>query len=874
MICPPVVSPEKPVLGEDFPQDVLMDEECSPVMVVMMRLCERAVRTFQMTDEELQVLETGMEELGLEPPLAQAMAVEKFFGLPERQLCSVVSKLDWLKRCREFCVRELESSPASPHNSAKSIALTLALARSALYPDAIPQEAWNRFQGLPDSLQGQVLLAVQQTVLANISKTNLPDFFDYLISNEIKIEDRLSRPITLTNEPEQLSFDSIDDKVYKIILQQFLIKGRLAEEQVLYTLEHIMHEQALLRAHRATSEARAAGSAQFLSLLHSAASLGLPRLCARFIADGLDVNEQTGVEAQAPLHLASVKGEAQVVDLLLRHRADPNVRDAEGRTPLYLSVASAVQTADDPRITPSQQRRVCHLLLLAGASSSEGGEAGSPLLSPEQLAKQHKLTELHKLMHLHARIRSPPFKDLMTERLTEDLYSLQHETAWFVLKVFASCVRLPSEAATSLELEAITTSDFIKFRDEIQHMGNRLGRRLQLPRKAVDRLVDLPAEAARYALSTWTVEEVISNEFEVHETIQENSAPQMSSELQRPSADEPDAGTGGGIAQGECDHGDQGPSEGSTSAPAVGQMYYGKVRKWDPERAFGFILQDPEDGSEICKDIFVHRKNVLGSERGYHIDLREGHRICFRLGVQDGKPRAMDAAMVDSSGKILDLHTGQKGNGKPGTEDSADDFDPEDRITRSFIQHLQKADVKDMVAETKSRTEAWLRCMGFKRSGKQSRDSILFNKEIEHRIDLFLASTKTPVRRSDFDFSLRKLLQKCGSLPEVSAALAKVEMFTVQKTRGEVTKWPAYLAALLRPKYDTLADRRLRAEERQSRNQDLEDAGQASSSSDGEGMCPRPPSSSASSERGITEGPALPGTGPNLAELGQLFTFQ
>jgi cold shock CspA family protein len=67
--------------------------------------------------------------------------------------------------------------------------------------------------------------------------------------------------------------------------------------------------------------------------------------------------------------------------------------------------------------------------------------------------------------------------------------------------------------------------------------------------------------------------------------------------------------------------------------PAAGDRRTGTVRRFDPERRFGFI--EPDDGG---KDVFVHLSQVAGRQA-----LREGQRVSFVMGTGPrGRPQAQD----------------------------------------------------------------------------------------------------------------------------------------------------------------------------------------------------------------------------------------
>jgi len=90
------------------------------------------------------------------------------------------------------------------------------------------------------------------------------------------------------------------------------------------------------------------------------------------------------------------------------------------------------------------------------------------------------------------------------------------------------------------------------------------------------------------------------------------------------------------------------------------QKEEGKVREWNSEKGFGFIvpLGKGEEDDKEKKSIFVHLWNVVGSTHTNPINLRDGARVQFKLGEQDGRARALEVVMLGKDGKPLPVHAG------------------------------------------------------------------------------------------------------------------------------------------------------------------------------------------------------------------------
>lgn len=101
------------------------------------------------------------------------------------------------------------------------------------------------------------------------------------------------------------------------------------------------------------------------------------------------------------------------------------------------------------------------------------------------------------------------------------------------------------------------------------------------------------------------------------------------------------------------------PPEAKQQQEAGEQKLEGKVREWNQEKGFGFIVPLLiKDEDSTAKSVFVHLWNVVGSTHSNPINLREGARVLYKLGEQDGKPRAQDVVMLGKDGKPLAVHAG------------------------------------------------------------------------------------------------------------------------------------------------------------------------------------------------------------------------
>eukprot|EP00913_Durusdinium_trenchii_P010229 g9590.t1 len=102
----------------------------------------------------------------------------------------------------------------------------------------------------------------------------------------------------------------------------------------------------------------------------------------------------------------------------------------------------------------------------------------------------------------------------------------------------------------------------------------------------------------------------------------------------------------------------------------------GRVNKWDSEKGFGFIMPaGKEEGGDMGKGLFVHRKFIVGSTPSNPINLKEGVKVSFKQGTQDSKPCALEVLMLGADGKPLPIHAGAQTleEGTPGLKKTLQD---------------------------------------------------------------------------------------------------------------------------------------------------------------------------------------------------------
>eukprot|EP00927_Polykrikos_kofoidii_P048363 TRINITY_DN4261_c0_g1_i1.p1 TRINITY_DN4261_c0_g1~~TRINITY_DN4261_c0_g1_i1.p1 ORF type:complete len:1150 (+),score=222.36 TRINITY_DN4261_c0_g1_i1:214-3663(+) len=827
------------------------------------KMLHKASKRGYFTDAARNDTAAIFDELVEQPESLQIAVVKKFLSPAAHDFRWINNKAHWLRRCWKFC------QAGDENNQLHNPSLATALADQALLPDVLPQEHWQHFEVLPPEVQERVVYAVRCSLFAN-ARNGLSKHFENICYNERSIyihemQERRNEGACGGRSPpaaayaeqverwEDLGAPADEPRSYQRLFSEGLLQARGNEEQALQALRELAYAAravlpgepgSLLHDHLRTAELRRRGvgsrkTAEELSLLHAAASSGLVRVCARLIAEGFDYNEASGLLSHTPLHVAAANGEVEVVRLLVTLRADLGARDVEGHSPLFMAVKAAVDLRKDienSRTLHSLQVQVFDTLVSAGAKNTvEGifdGPSGIVPRSPETLAHEHALYDLYNLSRLHGRVQTLKKKHKsLDETSIRALFSLQYETAVLVIRMFERSTKVSADAAPT-EFRALIGSDFVQSRDKIQVLGNRLQRRLpHLKKRAISRLADLPAEAALTALKLWKVEEVQPKVYGVPGYLNVLPKPPPPPPLPPPPSAvlAPAANVDGGDSEAGAEtrenHDDVDVVEDTDARHEEEQpldepvslgtgAYLGRVRKWNSERGFGFIVLDAREGEESCKDIFVHRKNIVGNGPSNHIDLHEQGRVCFDFGEQDGKCRALEVMMLDSNNRPLSVHRGVRNVDAPQgaalgsdppisePEDCGEtDSDEGQRLTKRFLRHLKHPEVLKICKEKRAEGESWLRCVGLKRHSSGRRDDTVWKKEIERRVDIFLSRTTAPLLKKDFDYRVRRTLHEIclhSSVANVSELLAMVESVARDKSRNDVQSWPAYLATLLK----------------------------------------------------------------------------
>lgn len=735
----------------------------------------RAVQAGYLTEPESNELEDKFDDLAACPEAVQEQVMDKFFSLGIGDVRWVVNKGDWLLRCIQFCS---QLSPPNPRNSRTQTHLLVeALAAHALRREALSAECWDHFATMTPEVKVNVCEAVRNGILVNVMGS-LSDHFLNVCCNERIIVDLETGPKPRLNpQPEALEWDALDESLYKNVVQQIIYEKRNSEERLLRDAAQVDlvptpgTPGSLLATHTATSAARQQCSAEVMSALHAAAAGGLTRICARLIAEGLDIDERAGCQQTTALHLAASHGEVEVLRLLVRKRADVNVHDGEDHTPLYRAVQTAAQLnkhgqgSSAASVTHlSLQQTACQLLLSAGAESTPEGNFGENggSLSPEHLAEKFGLINLRNVIRLYKRLHGVKSKLELDELTIDSFMRLQYETAMFTIGVFEKHVVVSRDAGW-MEFHALVESFFICDRDKLQRIGNRLHKKVPAwTKKCSDALVELPLEAGELAINTLSFEEVSPHVFSL-DLPRPRPPPPPPLPPPTPGDNLPGGGDGDSKARGNNDDtGADGASKVETARAGIPAQEVSALNDSSPDRRYD------------------EHVNESAGEAGPPLS----NQVCA------------------------------PGFGEP--------TDQEPQLTQKYLAHLRGPKVQELARERRQDNEAFFRILGIRARGGRREDAS-WKKEIERRIDLLLMRDTTPLVKRDFDFRVRRFLLEFSvhsTIARVSEALVHMETATTGKGRDEVRSWPAYLATLLRrfdPKlYESLVerDRRSRTEPR------------------------------------------------------------
>lgn len=740
-----------------------------------------AVSTGFLLKDAQNALQKTLNSLVSYVPEEHRLVIQKFLSPSFDDFRAIVNKLFWLQRCMEYCRSSSTRTERIEAGSAQE-KLLMALDLHGLREAALTDECWTTFEMFPPPLQEMVVQAVKASLPMKTEKKQLSQHFAHLAVNEESIYNlQTSRPDDEV-VPTQASWEAFSDSQYHELLRQLLVNSRNAEDRVLQLLsEEASGPKAtpsLLHVHVATEEARRGRSAEVISLLHAAAACGLSRLCARFIAEGLDVNERTGHQHFSPLHLAASNGNVRATETLLENRAFPWLLDDCGKTPLYHVVTSLPESSEAEQQLLLQ---ICQQLVFGMLQASDEDE----LLLVESALEILQQSELSWLLQLQYRMRELQLKNpaIYTPEILVELGRMHYETLNLLLSFFDGdrCKLNVPDDALPLEFAAALKSDFIQEQEQLRRKVNILAKVLDLSKPVVNLLAAMPLAAAECAMKCFQLEERAPGVYAalLPEEKKDGDGETVVEELPRFLNVKDDA-----------------------------RRTTGRLESWDSERGFGFIIEE-NDTSEMPVNIFVHRTNLMGGAPGFPVDLQQGRRISFLPGFQDGRPRAMSAAMIDDEYNVDHVHFRKpkkpKGNEALKEKKLArvrEEIAREDHpLSKSFLQFLVTTEVQAVVQEKRQDGEAWFRTLGLLKLGPGRRDDVLWRKEIERRVDIFMEKTASPMTKKDMDFRCKRFLMEfCTkyNVIRVSEALALVEKSTAGKTREEVRSWPAYVATLLR----------------------------------------------------------------------------
>eukprot|EP00913_Durusdinium_trenchii_P010501 g9846.t1 len=655
--------------------------------------------------------------------------VSKFLGPTYDDFREIVNKPMWLLRCIEHCRR---SSARSERVTAtvNNERLWAALDGHGLGESDLTEECWNTFGLFPPPLQETVLEAVRQSLLLKTEK-NPSRFFTELCVNEEAVYNLEARrgdaDEAVQVQPAQGTWESFSDSRYHELLRQLLLNTRNAEHQVLQVL----------------SEEK---PAEFPGLK----------------PPGFDVNERTGHQLFSPLHLAASNGVLAATELLLAKGAQAWLLDDSGKTPLYHVVTTL------PEAKASEQQlllRIAQQLVLGMLQASEMDE----LLVESALEILQHLPNTqdwgHDIGQLAACAQGADGSGVTrTSRTGPGAYFCRHGSPFsrssegVVMKIHllpkkASRQRStaaaaaassaahppppphPSHSHLTSHSHPISNNKALRDAEHAARLLRRPGEEQEQLRKKVNamaKVLDLsrPLIAMLSALPFKAAEHAM-NCFQIEER-----APCVYAAL---------------LPDNDKEESDPGEEEVRTlNLSGDVKRTVGILHKWENERGFGFI-HDENDTSDPPLDIFVHRTNLM-----------------------DPTPAAAHLFFPEER-KIAKLKEAIEREEHP--------------LSKSFMQFLATAEMQEVIQENRQEGEAWLRCLGLLRQppgGK--RDDILWRKEIDRRVDIFLDLKTSPLTKKDIDYRCKRILTEfCmrSSAVRVSEALAMVE-----KIPGGVGEFP------------------------------------------------------------------------------------
>eukprot|EP00434_Breviolum_minutum_P003573 symbB.v1.2.003143.t1/scaffold177.1/size287523/8 len=369
------------------------------------------------------------------------------------------------------------------------------------------------------------------------------------------------------------------------------------------------------------------------------------------------------------------------------------------------------------------------------------------------------------------------------------------------------CKLTVPDEALPLEFAAALQSEFIQEQEQLRRKVNILAKVLDLSKSAINYLASMPLQALEYAMKCFQLEERVPGVY----------APLLPEEKDGEGETVVEEANTGWHPKMHSSERERESPRNLRNAP---KRTAGILQKWDSERGFGFIHEE-DDTCEEPTNIFLHRSNLMGSTPGHPVDVVEGRRISFIPGFQDGRARAMNAAMIDDEFNVDSRHLKRPKKAKPLDaikekklarlrEDAEKEEHP---LSKSFLQFLCTPEVQTSIQDKRQEGEAWFRTVGLLKLGPGRRDDALWRKEVDRRIDIFMEKTGAPMTKKDMDFRCKRFLMEfCMryNVIRVSEALAMVEKMlslnlkgfqsrsTAGKRRDEVRSWPAYVATLLR----------------------------------------------------------------------------